>query len=60
MSFFTEELGVEMAIMCKLVLKAPSLLSYSVDSMRTKVSYFKEELQLDDGNVRRDNTRGCL
>lgn len=55
MSFFTEELGVEMASMCNIVLKAPSLLSYSVDSMRTKVSHLKEELQLDDDNVGRGN-----
>lgn len=52
MRFLTEELGVTDAQSFKMVLRSPPLLSYSTESMRGKFSYFREELHLNDGNVR--------
>lgn len=52
MSFLRDEVGVEEERLRKLLVTAPAIWSYSIRTMRTKLSYFKEELQFNSQEVR--------
>lgn len=56
MVFFTDELGVAEAQVLKIIVRSPKLLSYSMESMRGKQSYFEEGLRLNGEDVRRMTT----
>lgn len=56
MVFFIEELGLAEAQVLKILVRSPILLSYSMESLRGKQSYFEEGLQLDAEDVRRMTT----
>lgn len=55
MDFFSSELGVAEAQVLKILVRSPILLSYSLESMRRKISYFEERLQLDANDVRMES-----
>lgn len=48
---FLRCLGVEEGRLRKIIANSPALLSYNVEAMRAKVSYFKNELRMHDGHV---------
>lgn len=56
MIFLTEELGVAQSQVLKILVRSPKLLSYSMESMRGKKSYFEEGLKLDAEDVRKMTT----
>lgn len=49
---FLRELGVEEGRLRKMLAVFPALLSYKVDTMRSKVAYLKEGLRMRDEHVR--------
>lgn len=51
MSFMTEELGLPEAVVQKILVRSPKLLSYGVESMRDKRGYFEKGLQLGAKDV---------
>lgn len=55
MNFFSSELGVAEAQVMKILVRSPILLSYSLESMRRKISYFEEGLQLGANDVRMES-----
>lgn len=55
MDFFSSELGVADDQVLKILVRSPILLSYSLESMRRKKSYFEEGLKLDPKDVRMES-----